>query len=506
MNFYEKLVKAIEHNESLLCIGLDPVAGLIPDRYRANQYAPQITTDEYLAWHQAIIAETCTSVCAYKPNIAFYEAMGAQGMNLLRKTMELIPAEIPVILDAKRGDIGSTASAYAAACFEELHADAVTLSPYLGRDSIAPFMDYEDKGLFILCHTSNPGAGDFQLLEIADWSQLDRESNWPLYLHVASQATGWSPQVGLVVGATFPDAMRAVRQVAPNAFILAPGIGTQGGDLESTIEAGIRSDRSGMIINASRSIATAPSHGDAANALRIAINKARESISTFAPARPQQPLAAKSTTVSSTTSTVEESKQSELEKICIELAELGAIKFGAFTLASGMTSPFYIDLRLVVSRPTLLKQIAAAYTPLLSELTYDRIAGVPYAGLPIAVALATHTNVPMLYTRKERKEHGLGKDVEGDWHPGERVVVIEDVITSGGSILDSVLRLRALGLIVEDAIVLIDREHNGEERLQLAGVRLHSVIGLSDLLHILVESGHLNEDKLEEIIRFVNES
>lgn len=151
----------------------------------------------------------------HKPNIAFYEAFGTIGMEALRQTLALIPPHIPVLLDAKRGDIGSTAEAYACACFDDLGVDGVTLSPYLGKDSIEPFACYADKGLFVLCHTSNPGAGEFQELEIADWRTLDREPNQPSYIRVARMAAAWSPNVGLVVGATFPQAIADVRSAAP---------------------------------------------------------------------------------------------------------------------------------------------------------------------------------------------------------------------------------------------------------------------------------------------------
>lgn len=498
MDFYEKLQHSVENNQSLLCVGLDPLISAIPSRYRSNSYDSRATTDELLAWNQAIIAETCTLVCAYKPNIAFYEALGTKGMSLLRKTLALIPKEIPIILDAKRGDIGSTAAAYAAACFEDLKVDAVTLNPYLGRDSLEPFLAFADKGLFVLCHTSNPGAQDFQMLEISDWQLLDREPNWPLYLHVARQAAQWSPQIGLVVGATYPEAMQSVRRVAPAAFILAPGVGAQGGDLQATMEAGLRPDRSGILIHVSRSISVAASHRDAADSLRNTINDARK--------RARMPTRLQSTKRVRSIHTARDSSATSIESIVPELADLGSIKFGEFKLASGMVSPFYIDLRLLVSRPTLLNRAAAAYAQILNNLKFDRIAGVPYAGLPIATAIALQTQIPMLYLRKEQKTHGTGKEIEGEWYRGERVVVIEDVITRGGSLLESVIRLRALGLIVEDAIVLIDREHDGEERLKLAGVRLHSIIGLSDMLHTLVDSGQLTEEKLQEVIRFVSEA
>ena len=275
MSFFDKLHAAIERNNSLLCVGLDPNPEQCPAQFLADGVEIE---DALLAWNRAIIQNTADLVCTYKPNIAFYEALGLKGATLLRQTLAEIPDDIPVLLDAKRGDIGSTAAAYATACFEELKADAVTLSPYLGRDSIEPFARYVGKGLFVLCHTSNPSAGEFQTLEISDWQRLDQESNQPLYLRVAREATSWAPNVGLVVGATYPEALVAVREAAPAAWFLVPGIGAQGGDIDATMAAGLRVDGLGMIINVSRSVALASDPHIAALGLRDAINNARKKL------------------------------------------------------------------------------------------------------------------------------------------------------------------------------------------------------------------------------------
>ncbi|MCB9118518.1 MAG: orotidine-5'-phosphate decarboxylase [Caldilineaceae bacterium] len=482
-DFFAKLEAAVSRNNSLLCVGLDPNPDSIPERYLTDEAD---LTVAIVGWNRAIIEQTADLVCAYKPNIAFYEALGADGMEALRQTLALIPEDVPVILDVKRGDIGSTAAAYATACFDDLKVDAVTLSPYLGRDSVDPFARHAGKGLFVLCHTSNPSAGEFQELEIADWRTLDREPNQPLYKHVARTAVTWSPNVGLVVGATFPEAIEDVRAAAPDAWFLVPGIGAQGGDLESTLAAGLRRDGSGLIISASRSIANAMDHRTAARETRDAINAVRTRL-TAAPGAPA----------------VASAQENALRNLVLALADLGAVRFGNFTLASGIQSPIYVDLRLLVSRPAVLAKAAEAYAALLAGVPCDRIAGVPYAALPIGTAVALAADKPLIYPRKEVKEHGLGKLIEGAWQPGDRVAIIEDLITSGGSTVKTAETLRAAGLVVEHAIVLIDREQGGPANLAQAGISAHAVLKLTTILDILSAAGKLDDAKRQEVLAFL---
>ncbi|MCB9125127.1 MAG: orotidine-5'-phosphate decarboxylase [Caldilinea sp.] len=482
-DFFAKLEAAVSRNNSLLCVGLDPNPDSIPERYLTDEAD---LTVAIVGWNRAIIEQTADLVCAYKPNIAFYEALGADGMEALRQTLAFIPDDVPVILDVKRGDIGSTAAAYAMACFDDLKVDAVTLSPYLGRDGVDPFARHAGKGLFVLCHTSNPSAGEFQELEIADWRTLDREPNQPLYKHVARTAVTWSPNVGLVVGATFPEAIEDVRAAAPDAWFLVPGIGAQGGDLESTLAAGLRRDGSGLIISASRSIANAMDHRTAARETRDAINAVRTRL-TAAPGAPA----------------VASAQENALRNLVLALADLGAVRFGNFTLASGIQSPIYVDLRLLVSRPAVLAKAAEAYAALLAGVPCDRIAGVPYAALPIGTAVALAADKPLIYPRKEVKEHGLGKLIEGAWQPGDRVAIIEDLITSGGSTVKTAETLRAAGLVVEHAIVLIDREQGGPANLAQAGISAHAVLKLTTILDILSAAGKLDDAKRQEVLAFL---
>ena len=263
MTFVEKLTQAIEWNNSLLCVGLDPR----PDRFPSPVMAQP---DPTFAFNKAIVDATLDLACAYKPNFAFYEVQGLEGLAALRRTMEYIHevTDVPVILDAKRGDIGSTAEAYAKAAFEVWGADAVTVNPYLGYDSIAPFLETPGKGVFVLCRTSNPGASDFQ--DTRCIPQGNGSAAPPLFELVALKAAQWNTggNVGLVVGATYPQQLKRVRELCPNLTLLIPGIGAQGGDLAKTVEYGVDANGERAIINSSRQVLYASKGSDFARAAR----------------------------------------------------------------------------------------------------------------------------------------------------------------------------------------------------------------------------------------------
>ena len=261
--FFSFLEKRIDDCSSLLCVGLDPH---IPD-------LKEPTADSALEFCLNLVKATAPYAAAFKPNAAFFEVFGAEGWKILKQVIDAIHTEsnrlgskIPIILDAKRGDIASTAEAYAKSAFENLGVDCITLSPYLGKDSIEPFLNSREKGVFLLCKTSNPGAGDVQDLTVDGrrWtvdgdsrSMVNGQWSMPLYEYVARLAQTWNVNnnIGLVVGATHIEAMKRVREAAPNLWFLAPGVGTQGGDLETALKAGLRKDGHGMLINVARSLA-----------------------------------------------------------------------------------------------------------------------------------------------------------------------------------------------------------------------------------------------------------
>ena len=266
MIFIEKLDKAIKKNKSLVCVGLDPDPQLMPEH------------TSLLEFNQAIIDATADLVCAYKPNFAFYEALGNEGMEALRRSVEHIPDSIPVIGDAKRGDIGNTAKAYAKAIFNDLQFDATTVNPYLGYDALKPFIEYKNKGIFILCRTSNQGALDFQSLIC----ETDK-GRQPLFEVVAQKAEEWNTygNIGLVVGATYPEELKLIRQRYPEMPLLVPGVGAQGGELELVVKYGTDAGRQRTIVNSSRQVIYASRGKDFAVAARKAAEELRNQINSY---------------------------------------------------------------------------------------------------------------------------------------------------------------------------------------------------------------------------------
>jgi uridine monophosphate synthetase len=258
-SFFSFLEKRVDDCSSLLCVGLDPH---IPD---LNEPTAASARDFCLN----LVKQTAPYAAAFKPNAAFFELFGAEGWTVLKQVIDAIGEEsarmgsmIPVVLDAKRGDIASTAEAYARSAFETLGAHCITLSPYLGKDSIEPFVQNSEKGVFLLCKTSNAGSGDLQDIVLSDGDLL--------YERVAKLAQTWNTKnnIGLVVGATHVEAMKRVRAAAPDLWFLSPGVGAQGGDLESTLKSGLRKDGKGLLIPISRSISRAEKPGLAAAEIR----------------------------------------------------------------------------------------------------------------------------------------------------------------------------------------------------------------------------------------------
>lgn len=267
MKFLDKLDKSSQQNNSLLCIGLDIDLGKIPQTVLNKE-------DPIYIFNHEIVNATKDLVCAYKPNIAFYEMYGMYGLSSLIKTIEFIQStNIPVILDAKRGDVGHSSAAYAKSIFQVYKADATTVNPYLGHDSIEPFIEYQEKGIFVLCLTSNVGFKDFQSAGTEE----------PLYKSVAKQVKEWNHygNCGLVVGATKPEELKEIRELVLDMPILIPGIGAQGGEIEPSVKYGVDEKGGRAIIAASRSIIYASREDNFAEAAREAAKKLRDEINKY---------------------------------------------------------------------------------------------------------------------------------------------------------------------------------------------------------------------------------
>ncbi len=486
--FFTFLERRVDDCSSLLCVGLDPHASELPEPSAAAARDFCIR----------IVKATAPYAAAFKPNAAFFEVFGAEGWTALKQVIEAIQAEsqrlgshIPVILDAKRGDIASTAEAYARSAFEKLGADCITLSPYLGRDSIEPFIRNSEKGVFLLCKTSNPGSGDLQDIKV------DGPSSMPLYEYVAGLGQKWNVKnnIGLVVGATYPETLAHLRSVAPEMWFLVPGVGAQGGDLESALGAGLRKDGKGVLINVSRAISRSADPRRAAAELRDEMIAIRES-----------GIENRASAQAATTGTELTDSNERITVLADGLLSAGCIKFGEFTLKSGLKSPIYIDLRQIISYPKLLQQIGAAYLPILAQLKFDRIAGLPYAAIPIATEICVQGSYPMIYPRKEIKAYGTKAEIEGEHQAGETVVVIDDLATTGGSKFEAIEKLTGAGLKVRDVVVLIDRQSGAKEALQQAGYAMHAVLTITEMLDHWEKTGMVEQDKIVETREFLTKN
>ena len=275
MTFIEKLLDAERRNASMLCVGLDPEPTKFPDHIKGD-------SNKIYDFCAAIVDATADLVNSFKPQIAYFAAHRAEGqLERLMEHMRRVAPHVPIILDAKRGDIGSTAEQYAIEAFERYGADAVTLSPFMGWDSVAPYLKYHGKGAFLLCRTSNPGGDDLQNQRLASV-----EGQPLMYEHIAKLAQGpWNlnGQLGLVVGATYPKEIERVRELAPTLPLLIPGVGAQGGDAAATVKAGLRmhgNETTGpIVVSSSRAILYASQGGDFAEAARRVALQTREMLS-----------------------------------------------------------------------------------------------------------------------------------------------------------------------------------------------------------------------------------
>jgi len=472
-SFYSQLEARARLTGSLLCIGLNP--------YPAELSQP--TVEAAYAHCLRLIEATSDLALAFKPNLALFECYGSAGWDTLARVIAAVPQGIPVILEAKFGEYNESAETLARIGFTNLQAQAVTLNPFLGYDSLLPFLKDPQKGVFVLCKTTNPGTVDLQELPLAGEGE-------PLHLYekIALLAQEWntSNNLGVAVSGLDAEALRRVRQLAPDLWIMAPGVGIPGQDLNNALQAGLRSDGLGMMIPVSRAICHAADPRQAAIELRDAVRgfqRIPAGAEAAAPAEPRYFPA----------------------NLADDLLQSGCVRFGQFSLKSGAQSPIYIDMRQLVSYPHVLNEVSAAYLPLLRQLKFDRIAGLPYAALPIATTISLKTGWPVVFPRKEARSYGTRIEIEGRFKVGERVVVINDLATGGWSKLEAIDKLITAGLVVEDVVVLIDRQAGSREALASAGIRLHSVLTLTDLLDYWERSERIPSDQISAVRKFMDE-
>jgi len=476
MNFFDKLNAAVKRNQSWLCVGLDPNPEMMPVQYRTSR---DDVVDGLYEWLHWVIAETAAFVCAYKPTLGFYEAFGAPGLELLQQILKAIPADIPTILDAKHSDL-NTSTLFAQTVFTHWQVDAVTLCPYAGQDQVAPFLVYPGKAVFVLCHTANTSA-------IALQSYPSAES--PFYLQMVQAAKTWgtSEQLGLEVGAS-TEALARTRAAAPERVILARSVWAENNDLAKVLSAGLSASGDDLMIPIPQDWLASEHLAEKTQALRDEMAQARRQI------------AQGSSNCEVWLPDICLLSQQPHQDLILQLYDIGCIKFGDYVQASGATFPYYIDLRTIISNPQIFHKILNAYANILKDLTFDRIAGIPYGSLPTAAGLALHLHCPMIFPRKEVKAHGTRRLIEGHFEPGETIAVVDDILISGKSAMEGAEKLKSTGLKVHDIVVFLDHEKGVKDRLRSNGYQAHAVLTISEIAETLHAANRIDEAQLKTLL------
>jgi uridine monophosphate synthetase len=477
MTFFDKLNESIDRHQSLLCVSLDPDPDVWPQRLGAwNGVCSHLS--ELQEWLHFLITETADLVCAYKLKLELYRSLESAGLDLLRETLAAVPAHIPIIFDAQHAD-PDTSTIFARTVFASWKSDAVMLNPSIGQDGVAPFLVYLDKAVFIRCMGANFAADVLHKYPTAQ-HLLD--------LNLVEEARTWGPpeQVGLEVRADI-DVLANIRQLAPERLILVSDLASDCYNLEQILTAGLTANGDSLIVVVPMDILAGESPRKSLQSLRDTVNQMKSDIT---PGNP---------TCSFWLPDVCLLQQHPHKDLVLQLYDIGCIHFGEYVQSSGSTFPYYVDLRTIISHPQVFEKVLSAYAQLLQTLTFDRIAGIPFGSLPTATGLGLRLNYPMLFPRKEMKAHGTRRLVEGQFQQGETVVVVDDILITGKSVMEGSAKLKSAGLKVEDIVVFIDHEQGVKETLQQNGYHGHAVLKISEIAEILYEAGRLSETQFKTL-------
>ena len=506
MGFFTALTEAMGSRQSLLVTGLDPNPEMLRSWAASRGLGGSSLLSQARSWCKSVIESTADHVCAYKPSLGFYQAMGSAGVELMLEVRELLPVDLPLIIDLKHGDLNSS-SAMAAYLFKTLHADAVTLNPLAGQDIAAPFLLYPGKGVLINCHSSNPGARSLQ--------HFPNEEH-PLYLQVVRESQGWGTpdQLLLEVGTSDPSVLARVRKEAPERFVMLRSLWGEEGNLQRLMASGLNATGDGLLLPLPQSLLNDDNIHEQTAALKQRINTIRQQHlevqrDSQAVSSEQcriwphaQPSLSKQQSLAEPED-VQQGMSQELRDLVIDLFDIRCLLFGEFKQASGAIFNYYVDLRQIISDPALFRRVLDCYAEVLRPLCFDRIAGIPYGSLPTATGLSLQLHKPLIYPRKEVKAHGTRRLVEGEFNEGETVAVVDDILITGGSVLEGIAKLTTSGLTVRDVVVFLDHggrhDTRAKQRLAEAGLQLQAVLTLESIGDVLEEAGRISGSQAEAL-------
>ena len=496
MGFFVQLTEAIAERQSLLMTGLDPNPEMLQSWVQRRGMANRSFLSQARHWIKTVVEETSPHVCAIKASLGFYQALGPLGLELLLEVRDLVPRDLPLIIDAKHGDLNSS-TALAHYLFKDLAVDAVTLSPLAGQDIAAPFLLYADKAVVITCRSSNPAAKRIQYHP----SEAD-----PLFLQIVRECQLWGTpdQLLLEVGTSDPEVLGLVRQAAPERVLMLRSIWSEEERLDGLLQAGLNPAADGLLLPLPQNLLVEDDLGEQAAALKAMINRRRERWLERQPHQQNESCAVWLPEAADSSGGMREGDGrtpavDPLESLIVDLFDIGCLLFGEYVQASGAVFNYYLDLRQIISDPNLFHRVLHAYCGLLEQLRFDRIAGIPYGSLPTATGLSLQLHKPLIYPRKEVKAHGARRLIEGDFNEGDTVVVVDDILITGGSVLEGIGKLESSGLVVQDVVVFIDhggeRDRHARERLAAAGYRTHAVLDIDHITRVLLAAGRLTPEQ-----------